>query len=486
MANDTIFDMALMTAGTDGFYFGWFLPPDPGIGAEETWDGLWAPGSDRGRDVDRCGPRKRRRRCRRPAGRDERRRIAQGPEGGNQGGKKGGKGGKPLAGTMAPVPAFDMQIPIFYITEEFSEKDRETIRATAKLLTDDDLSIGAPFYKEVPKEPLDRSLNLPKEDILYPVSVSRMGNGPHKVGTELLRSLQEPKTKVILTATKSALPGAQERNNRGEVFYECDLVGKLIFFTRPFSTPATDPKGSVVEESPLAIVMGHEFVHASHFVRDRPKDTTKDENTFYDGIGNFYKESRITEEMMTTGLGRFANEKFCENSIRKEQGQNARVSYASPFLKLDDQVIVPPNPLPAWWPWYPGVKRPKLVDVRIDELEILNDQSGWWTAGNNWTVDFVVNKQESASKKILEPQNRSETKKAYKGQPFKLGWIFHVFIDDVEDKEIKVSLTAGTVDKAKDVVQFTLDKSNGWSVSPSTIESTSQKLFKARWTVTAK
>lgn len=76
-------------------------------------------------------------------------------------------------------------------------------------------------------------------------------------------------------------------------------------------------------QRPSYISLGHELVHAHHFVHGTCKRPVTDVVMLEKGVDSGLAE----EEARTVGLGPYADEALCENTIRHEWGQPKRTEY---------------------------------------------------------------------------------------------------------------------------------------------------------------
>ncbi len=76
------------------------------------------------------------------------------------------------------------------------------------------------------------------------------------------------------------------------------------------------------------IILGHELIHAERSMDGKATDySTMDTHTYKDAAGNTQTQTVPKEELQTVGLKANNPNDFTENKLRKEQGQNTRVSY---------------------------------------------------------------------------------------------------------------------------------------------------------------
>jgi hypothetical protein len=260
-------------------------------------------------------------------------------------------GGRPLGGrlpgTLARGPApkkpvaawkFTPTSPIAFLDSSFSPKEQAKLLANLQLLTDDQLKLnGLEVYSD--------------------------GSGTVasklKTGQTLLRGLQSPLHKVIITPNAAGSISSSTKWDSRSVDINVDLMfasGDVASFNFLTLTGATVPVAGAgidadsVVKPPGYIVLAHELIHAYRLLRFLQLSGSKD-HPFGDPQGNKFTEKVFTEELTVVGLD--GTEPITENHIRVEQGIGVRVSYATTDQPFTSQGVTPVSAQPSWWPNYP-------------------------------------------------------------------------------------------------------------------------------------
>lgn len=248
--------------------------------------------------------------------------------------------GRALAGKVVHLV---LARPIVYLDSTWMASEQATILAALQELTDDKLTQTQ-------------------------LSVYSDGSGTgatKKTGETLLRGMQNPTRKVIIAPDTAGafLPLTSQVSPTGDITvvlpFSSGRIPPLKFFVNTKFIAYGDPSGQPrdvyqleVTEAPLYVIIGHELIHAFHFLRGTTASGFTD-HTFSDPTGIQFTQKVFTEELVTMGLS--GAEPLTENNIRLEHHIGVRTSYASASFDLDQQGVKPVNsPAPTWWPTYPA------------------------------------------------------------------------------------------------------------------------------------
>lgn len=228
----------------------------------------------------------------------------------------------------------------------------------------------------------------------YPVYANGKGSlsGSKRLGTQLLRSVQDAKIKSVIRILPDVLPGRVSDKNIGnhELRIELNPGWNPDFFTQPHN--ANDPKTNVrLAKAPFSILLGHELVHVSHYVRRSSFCWNSEKNTFYDEWGTEFVETPPSEELLTVGLGAFntKNNTLTENGLRAEHQIPRRVSYAVADGTFPGQGAKHTGSQPpAWWDTYPV--NCYRASIRIFNIIVIHNQNtfGWGEA--KWKFKVTI------------------------------------------------------------------------------------------------
>ena len=92
-----------------------------------------------------------------------------------------------------------------------------------------------------------------------------------------------------------------------------------------------------IEQFPPEIILAHEFVHASHDISNTTGSGKTDWHFYDDSGAHLIDVGQSNEELQTVGL--IGDQKYSENLIRYEQGQNLRIAYFVPQQPFETDTL---------------------------------------------------------------------------------------------------------------------------------------------------
>jgi hypothetical protein len=204
--------------------------------------------------------------------------------------------------------------PVLHLDSDWNQTESGILLDTLQRLTDDKLTLSN-----------------------GDVTADGTGNGRHPVGTTLIRSMQGKRVSLV---RQTALMNLTSRDSAtGAINVQVDF-SPVEFFTVDMMTFFTDYLAAAervypvaVTKAPLAVIIGHELIHAFH-IATGTTDFSGVTHNFLTEYGDPLTETGTAEEFRTVGL---KGERISENGLRREQGVDLRVAYASPMLPIDKQ-----------------------------------------------------------------------------------------------------------------------------------------------------
>lgn len=159
----------------------------------------------------------------------------------------------------------------------------------------------------------------------------------HGAGTALVNGIVDSNKTVAIAAGSNTLSGilgnvgvpASRLTDKGAATLGVDKskVDYVVVFdsSRQSPTAVRQPDGRITEENaPAEVVLAHELIHASQFIRGIKHDQTPTDHVFREA-GQWHLETAPKSELQDVGLAAGGN--ITENKIRRELGYLPRADY---------------------------------------------------------------------------------------------------------------------------------------------------------------